>query len=485
MGAFRKSPHEIPIASYLIALARLDFSVFFELAFPVLHPGKKLIHAPYIDLIAAVLTRIAEGKYRRAVINLPPGYMKSMMVSVMYTAWRLGSDPTWKVVCISYGDDLAHKLSVLTRTLMLSRTYRKIFPGTVVDKKAEDHLTTTKGGYRYATQVHSDITGFRPNDIIIDDPIEPEDATNEPVKEKLRSWIASSVRPRLDDSAKGSITLVMHRVAPDDLSSTFLETDDCFCVALPLIAEKAERFNFKGDVVFERQVGDRLNPHRTSAMEVKRLRAETPRHVWDSLYQQRPTLNGSGMISLARLQRYSLAEPPDFELIIHSWDIGATVTGNASVCTKYGLARDEEGRDVLCLTDVIRLKVELADVRAAIKTQDAVDKPALILLDYRGVGVGIWQDLRRAGYRHIYRGPEGTSNEGTVDRFGKATLAFYDGSIAFPDSAPWLEKVLHDLMTFPNLKEFDLVDSIVQVAAYLPNALMFARQKLRPFGLTT
>ena len=102
---------------------------------------------------------------------------------------------------------------MLTRTLMLSPVYRRIFPGTVLDKKAEDHLTTTRGGYRYATAVGSDITGFRPNDIIIDDPIEPEDATNELVKYKLRSWVASSVKPRLDDSAKGSITLVMHRVA--------------------------------------------------------------------------------------------------------------------------------------------------------------------------------------------------------------------------------------------------------------------------------
>jgi phage terminase large subunit-like protein len=483
MGAPKKIDEGLFAEPDLIALARLDFAIFVELAFPVLHPGKKLIHAPYIDLMALVLTRIAEGKRQRYAINLPPGYMKSMMVSVMYTAWRLGIDPTWKFVCISYGDDLAHKLSVLTRTLMLSPVYRKIFPGTVLEKKAEDHLATTKGGFRYATAVHSDITGFRPNDIVVDDPLEPEDATNELVKEKLRSWFESSVTPRLIDSAKGSITLVMHRVAPDDLTATFLKDKSCFHLSLPLVAEKKEKFTRNGKPFFQRLPGERLNPNRTTAKEVKRLQAETPRHIWNSLYQQRPTLGGSGMISLSRLRRYALVPPPDFELIIHSWDIGGTVTGNASVCTKYGVARDDDELEVVCLTDVIRLKVELADVRDAIKAQDAIDKPDLIAIDPRGIGLGIYQDLAKEGYRHLKPRYGGESNEGKTERFGKACLVFYDGGIAFPTSAPWLDDVFYDLATFPHLKEFDLVDSITQLAAHLPRALMFARQKRRPADL--
>ena len=104
-----------------------------------------------------------------------------------------------------------------TRKLMQSPEYRAIFPGTVLDKKAEDWLTTTKGGYRYATAVGSDITGFRPTEIIVDDPIEPEKGSSELAKEKLRSWISSSVLTRFEDNAKNVFILVMHRVAPDDL----------------------------------------------------------------------------------------------------------------------------------------------------------------------------------------------------------------------------------------------------------------------------
>src|SRR5262245_42485325 len=87
------------------------------------------------------------------------------------------------------------------------------------------------------------------------------------------------------------------------------------------------------------------------------------------------------MCSVDRLARYD--EPPKFESIIHSWDIGATLEGNPSVCTKWAVARDSAGRDNIYLTDVVRLKVEIPDVRAAIKAHDRIDKPDLIILDHR------------------------------------------------------------------------------------------------------
>jgi hypothetical protein len=39
----------------LITLARADFMCFVELAFEVLHPGKKLIYADYLQVMADIL----------------------------------------------------------------------------------------------------------------------------------------------------------------------------------------------------------------------------------------------------------------------------------------------------------------------------------------------------------------------------------------------------------------------------------------------
>lgn len=320
----------------LYALARSDFGTFVELAFSILHPGKKLVHASYLDLLVAVMEGCAAGCYPRVIVNLPPGFMKSMLISIMYVAWRLGVDPTVKFVCISYGDDLANKHAASTRTLMQSPVYKAIFPGTVLDKKSEGWLTTTEGGYRYATAVGSDITGFRPTEIIVDDPIEPEEGSSELVKQKLRSWISSSVLTRFEDNAKNVFILVMHRIAPDDLAGTLQKQGGYETFSLPLVAEQEETFVMEqGEIIMTRQPGELLHSGRMTPKDLERLKREISPHAFASQYQQRPVFGGSGMCSIDRLARYRT--PPKFELVIHSWDIGATVEGNPSVCTKSGV----------------------------------------------------------------------------------------------------------------------------------------------------
>ena len=104
----------------LIALAREDFGVFIESAFAVLHDGASLDHAPYLDVIVEAVSQTRKGGSKRLIINMPPGHMKSMAVSVIYSAWLLGVDPTMKIMSACYGDDLTHKLSRAVRKLMSS-----------------------------------------------------------------------------------------------------------------------------------------------------------------------------------------------------------------------------------------------------------------------------------------------------------------------------------------------------------------------------
>jgi len=471
----------------LIQLARRDLMCFVDLVFDVLHSGDQLIYADYLGLLASLLMGVEQGQYQRVIINMPPRHMKSMMVSVFYVAWRLGRDPTAKFIAISYGDDLAHDLSALTRTLMMSKKYRQIFPGTLLDKKAVDYVRTTKGGYRYATSIGSDITGFGADEIIVDDPMQPDDAASEHVKERIRRWFDNSVERRFNNSAHEVLILVMHRLAPDDLSATLSEHAD-FVLKLPLVAETEETYEVHEKLAFHRKPGDVLNPARMTVEKAAKLKARTPPYVWNSQYQQRPTAGGSGMLSIDRFQRYDLKKPPPFEFTIHSWDIGATINGNASVCTKWGLYRNNQSRDFLFLLQIIRLKAELPEVRAAIKAEDRRDRPVLIVLDERGVGLGVYQELWKEGYRNI-KGSSDTSEQiesGTnaesrpsrkkIERFGRAILHIDDGSVFIPNEAPGLEAFLYEVGAFPNIADKDQVDSMTQLIGNWDNALRFARQ---------
>lgn len=467
-------------------LARRDFWCFVELAFPILHPGRKLDYADYLNVMAWVMTSIADGKYRRVVINLPPRHMKSLIVSILYVAWRLGRDPTAKFITISYGDDLAHDHSGITRNLMKSAAYRRIFPGTMLDKQAVDHIRTTKGGHRYATSVGSDITGFGADEIIIDDPMQPDDATSEHAKEKVRSWVHSSVMTRFNDQRKGALILVMHRLAPDDLSAT-LEPQADFVLKLPLIAEKRDLYKRNGKPVMLRQPGEVLNPARMDLADASRIKANLPRHVWDGQYQQRPSPGGSGMLSIDRFRRYDPDKPPKFELLIHSWDVGATIGGNASVCTKWGLVRENKVLDVLYLTQVISLKLELPEVRAAIRAEHKRDKPALIVIDERGAGMGLYQELHREGFHNvsastateepIERGgtPALRPSASKIERFGRGILAIDDGRVVIPTKAAWLEGFLYEVAAFPNISDKDQVDSMTQVVGNIDAVVRTAR----------
>src|SRR5262245_50884750 len=68
---------ELQVAD-LYALARRDFGTFVELSFPILHPAKKLVHAAYLDVLIGLMEDCAAGREPRVIINLPPGFMKSM-----------------------------------------------------------------------------------------------------------------------------------------------------------------------------------------------------------------------------------------------------------------------------------------------------------------------------------------------------------------------------------------------------------------------
>src|SRR5215831_61726 len=54
---------------------------------------------------------VREGQIRRLIINVPPRHLKSHLASVAFPAWCLGRDPSMQILCVSYAQDLADKLS--------------------------------------------------------------------------------------------------------------------------------------------------------------------------------------------------------------------------------------------------------------------------------------------------------------------------------------------------------------------------------------
>jgi hypothetical protein len=71
-----------------------------------------------------------------------------MCTSVAFPAWILGHDPGRRVICASYGQELADKHARDSRLIMNSAWYREIFPARLAaDRLATaDFQTTLQGG---------------------------------------------------------------------------------------------------------------------------------------------------------------------------------------------------------------------------------------------------------------------------------------------------------------------------------------------------
>jgi hypothetical protein len=84
------------------AVLRHDFATFVARCFHELNPQAELATNWHIEVIAAALTAVQQGKIRRLIINLPPRHLNSLMASVAFPAWCLGHDPSAQILCVSY-----------------------------------------------------------------------------------------------------------------------------------------------------------------------------------------------------------------------------------------------------------------------------------------------------------------------------------------------------------------------------------------------
>jgi hypothetical protein len=166
---------------------------------------------------------VRAGKIRRLIINLPPRYLKSLLTSVAFPAWCLGHDPATQILCVSYAQELADKLSRDCRRILASDCYRRIFPTRLSqERQAVPEFETTAQGRRLATSVGGVLTGRGADLIIIDDPLKPEEALSETPRRAANEWFDHTLYSPLNDRLAGAIVLIMHPLHKDDLAGHVL-----------------------------------------------------------------------------------------------------------------------------------------------------------------------------------------------------------------------------------------------------------------------
>jgi hypothetical protein len=165
---------------------------------------------PHQITIARYLTDVFELKIGRGWITLPPGHGKSTFMTY-FIPWAFAHYPDCKFLYVSYSHELAELHTANVKAIMEMPYYKNMFGVHIKsDSTAKGDFKTTKGGAVKALGSESSITGRDgglPNltrfsgGVFMDDMHKPEEASSDPIRNKVISNFKSTISNR----ARGNI----------------------------------------------------------------------------------------------------------------------------------------------------------------------------------------------------------------------------------------------------------------------------------------
>ncbi|MFN5781169.1 MAG: hypothetical protein ACK44O_17060, partial [Novosphingobium sp.] len=212
-----------------------------------------------ILVLAARLERVQRGECRRLMINLPPRSLKTHIVSVAFCAWVLGHDPTKRIICVTYSNEVAKTQAKLFNKIMRSKWYQEAFPECRPERpnKLMDWYTT-EGGNRLATSIQGSILSRGADIIILDDPNKGQEIHSKVSRDKVTAVYDQVISTRLNEPKKGAIICCMQRLHPGDLAGHLLELEPWDEVVMPAMATEREIWDLGNGETMVREPGDLL-----------------------------------------------------------------------------------------------------------------------------------------------------------------------------------------------------------------------------------
>jgi predicted phage terminase large subunit-like protein len=405
------------------------------------------------------LAEVMRGNIKRLLITLPPRNLKSLSASVAFPAWVLGKDPSKRIICVSYGSDLATDLSNKHRQVINSGWYKDLFPAMRIDpkKNTQTEVRTTKGGYRLATTVDGALTGRGGSIIIVDDPLKASDATSEASRLRVKTWYDQTLLTRLDNKKEDAIILVMQRLHEDDLAGHVLGQDDWVHLCLPAICDEPMSVRVGPNEYHTRREGDVLDPDREPIEVLERFRRSMGSAAFSAQYQQQPIPVEGNLVRWRWFSSYDTPPKKSYQYkLVQSWD---TASKSHELADYSACITAMVGKNDIYLLNVYRGRLEYPELKKKILELRKSWGAETVLIEDKGSGMGLLQDLRRDGLLAIPIKPEGDK----IVRMSTCSAKIEAGHVYLPNGAGWLHDFKPELLAFPNGKHDDQVDALSQL----------------------
>jgi predicted phage terminase large subunit-like protein len=406
--------------------------------------------------MADAFERVAEGKCKRLIINMPPRHTKSEFASYLLPAWFLGKFPHKKVIQTSHTAELAVNFGRKVRNLVDQDIYTKIFPGVAlqIDSKAAGRWATNKSGDYFAIGVGGAVTGKGADLLIIDDPHSEQEAAlaenNPEIYDKVYEWYTSGPRQRLQPG--GSIVVVMTRWSKRDLTGQVLKAsaqrggDEWEVIEFPALFENDKP----------------LWPEFWNLEELLALKEELPNSKWMAQYQQNPTSEISAIVKREWWQIWEGEEPPDCQFTLMAWDTAFEKSSRAdySAMTLWGVFYHPDDNGIaqanIILLNAFRDRMEFPTLKRVAIEHYQEWAPDSVIIEKKASGAPLIYEMRAMGIPVQEFTP--VKGNDKISRLNAVSDIFASGRVWAPNTS-WAEEVIDEVASFPAGEHDDYVDS--------------------------
>jgi predicted phage terminase large subunit-like protein len=465
----------------------------------VLEPQTEFVDGDALYAICQHLEAVTFGEINRLLINVPPGFMKSLLTDVFWPAWEWGpmDMPHLRYVAFSYAAGLTERDNGKFRDLIMSQKYQELWGNKFKPRKVgEVKITNDKTGSKLATSVGGIGTGERGDRIILDDPHNVKEGESEAVRGETVRWFRESLSNRLNSMEESAIIVIMQRVHEADVSGTILEQGFAGYVHLMIPMEYDTSRHCEtaiGWSDWRTEDGELAWPERFSEKSVTDLRAALGPYAYAGQYQQAPAPRGGGIFKRDWWQLWDSPDdsypPMDFVLVSADTAYTEKETNDPTGCTVWGVYRDKSGAPRIMLMHAWRKHLEMhgkyeprlpneTTAAFARRTQHQWGlvewlahtcqkyKADRLIIEGKASGLTAAQEIRRL------HGTEGWGvqivqpNGDKVARAHAVQPVFSQLLISAPDKE-WAETVITEMESFPKGRYKDLTDSATQAIKFL------------------
>jgi len=145
-------------------VAEQRFSDYVSMAWHTIEPTTPYLRNWATDAICDHLQAVYTRQIKKLIINVPPGFAKSTMVSVLFPTWVWIHEPTARFLTASYANQLSTRDSLKSRRILESPWYQDKWSDRfelTSDQNTKTRYENNKTGYRIAMSTGSGTTGER------------------------------------------------------------------------------------------------------------------------------------------------------------------------------------------------------------------------------------------------------------------------------------------------------------------------------------